>query len=316
MKANDKAVRPNGFDEFLGQDDAKRNLKVMVLAAKSRGECIDHVLLAGPPGLGKTSLASVIAQEMGSRLTVVMCPAVKTREALINILLDVNENDVVLLDEVHSLDLKVEELLYTVMEDSNLRFVTKAGDAVSIPLPRFTIVAATTRSGDLSQPLRDRFARTIQMQFYTAVQLTELVMQTAFKIDVLCTRQAAGEIAKRSRGTPRVANAILRMARDESQAKGETVIEAETVITACESNGIDSAGLDSVTRKYIECLSGKGKPVGIATIAAYVGEPVGTLENTVEPYLIRIGLVEKLPAGRTLTQKGVSHVTSCKMAVC
>lgn len=316
MKANDKAVRPNGFDEFVGQDDAKRNLKVMVLAAKSRGECIDHVLLAGPPGLGKTSLSCVIAREMGSRLVHVMCPSVKTREALINILLDLNENDVLLLDEVHSLDLKVEELLYTVMEDSTLCFVTKAGDAVSIPLPRFTIVAATTRSGDLSQPLRDRFSRTIQMQFYTVPQLTELVVQTAAKIDVWCTRQAAIGIAMRSRGTPRVANAILRMARDEAQSIGAPVVEAEIVITACESNGIDSAGLDSVTRRYVEFLSGKSKPVGIATISAYVGEPVGTLENTVEPYLIRVGLIEKLPSGRALTQKGAQHAVSCKIAMC
>jgi Holliday junction DNA helicase RuvB len=316
MKANDKAVRPNGFDEFLGQDDAKRNLKTMVLAAKSRGECIDHVLLAGPPGLGKTSLACVISQEMGSRLVQVMCPTVKTREALIDVLLGLDENDVLLLDEIHSLDLKVEELLYTVMEDSKLCFITKAGDAVNIPLPRFTIVAATTRSGDLSQPLRDRFARTIQMQFYTVSQLTELVTQTAAKIDVWCTRQAAVEVAKRSRGTPRVANAILRMARDEAQSVGASVVEAETVITACESNGIDSAGLDSVTRKYVEFLSGKTKPVGVATIAAYVGEPVGTLETTVEPYLIRIGLIEKLPSGRILTQKGANHAVSCKIAVC
>jgi Holliday junction DNA helicase RuvB len=154
------------------------------------------------------------------------------------------------------------------------------------------------------------------MQFYTIPQLIDLVVQTADKIDVLLTRQAAGEIAKRSRGTPRVANAILRMARDEAQAAGTSVVEAETVITACESNGIDSAGLDSVTRKYIECLSGKSKPVGIATIAAYVGEPVGTLETAVEPYLIRVGLVEKLPAGRTLTQKGAHHAASCKIAVC
>lgn len=316
MKANDKAVRPNGFDEFLGQDDAKRNLKVMVLAAKARGECIDHVLLAGPPGLGKTSLSCVIAKEMGSRLVHVMCPSVKRKEDMINILLDMNENDVLLLDEVHSLDLKVEELLYTVMEDSKLCFTTKAGDAVSIPLPRFTIVAATTRSGDLSQPLRDRFSRTIQMQFYTVPQLTELVLQTADKIDVIITRQAAAEVAKRSRGTPRIANSILKMARDEAQAHGAAVVEADTVIAACESNGIDSAGLDPVSRKYIEFLSGKGKPVGIATIAAYVGEPVGTLESAVEPYLIRVGLIEKLPSGRSLTRKGSAHVATCKMAVC
>lgn len=311
METNDKTVRPNGFDEFLGQEDAKRNLKVFVLAAKSRGECIDHVLLSGPPGLGKTSLAAVVAQEMGSRMVTVHAPTLRRKEDLVSILLDMEPNDVLFIDEIHSLDLKVEEILYPVMEDSRLCFVTKDGDSVTIPLPKFTVIAATTRSGDLSQPLRDRFGEVVQMQFYSVPELTDLVLQTANKIDVIGTRQAAVEIARRSRGTPRIANRLLRRARDFAQASGASVIEAETVIRACSSLGVDSEGLDRTTRSYIKYLSDKGKPVGIGTIAAYVGEPTSTLEDSVEPYLIRMGFVEKLPAGRKLTVKGAQH--ACKM---
>jgi Holliday junction DNA helicase RuvB len=311
MGANDKAVRPNGFDQYLGQEAAKRSLKVMVLAAKSRGECIDHVLFSGPPGLGKTSLAAVVAQEMGSRLVTVHAPALRKKADLVTILLDMEENDVLFIDEIHSLDLKVEEILYPVMEDSKIVTVTPDGDPVSIPLPRFTIIAATTRSGDLSQPLRDRFAKTVQMQFYAVGELAEIVLQTADKIDVICTRQAAVEIAGRSRGTPRVANALLKLSRDYAQANRSSVVEPETVRAACELDGIDAAGLDRTTRKYLELLCGKSKPVGINTLASYIGEPAATLEESVEPYLIRIGFVEKLPAGRVITRKGADH--ACKM---
>lgn len=311
MGANDKAVRPNGFSEYLGQEGAKRSLAIMVLAAKSRGECIDHVLFSGPPGLGKTSLAAVVANEMGSRLVTVHAPALRKKADLINVLLDMEPNDVLFIDEIHSLDLKVEEILYPVMEDSKIVTVSPDGDPVAIPLPRFTVIAATTRSGDLSQPLRDRFAKIVQMQFYTDAELTDLVLQTAEKIDVICTRQAAGEIARRSRGTPRVANALLKSARDYAQAHGSAVVEPETVRAACEMDGIDSAGLDRTTRKYLELLCGKSKPVGINTLASYIGEPATTLEESVEPYLIRIGFVEKLPAGRVITRKGADH--ACKM---
>lgn len=308
---NDKAVRPNGFDEYLGQDDAKRSLKVMVLAAKSRGECIGHVLFSGPPGLGKTSLAAVVANEMGARMVTIHAPTLRKKADLVAILLDMEENEVLFIDEIHSLDLKVEEVLYPVMEDSKIVTVTGEGDAVEIPLPRFTVIAATTRSGDLSQPLRDRFAKTVQMQFYSEAELSTIVMQTADKLDVIVTRQAAGEIARRSRGTPRVANALLRSARDYAQAYRQPVVETDTVRAACELDGIDSVGLDRTTRKYLELLCGKAKPVGINTIASYVGEPTRTLEESVEPYLIRMGFVEKLPAGRVITRKGADH--ACKM---
>lgn len=313
METNDKAVRPNGFDEFLGQADAKRNLKVFVAAAKTRGECIDHVLLSGPPGLGKSSLAAVISQEMGTKMVRVMAPSLKKKEELIDILLDMEQDDVLFIDEIHSLDLKVEELLYTVMEDSMLCTVTKAGDAVTIPLPRFTVIGATTRSGDLSQPLRDRFGEIIEMQFYAVSDLTEVVLQTAAKLDVPCHKAAAIELARRSRGTPRIANRLLRRVRDFAQASGQVVVDEVTVITACESLGIDSRGLDRTSRKYLELLASKSRPVGVQTLASYTGESVTTIEESVEPYLLREGLVEKLPAGRALTAKGQEHA-ACKMA--
>lgn len=308
---NDKAARPNGFNEFLGQEDAKRNLKVFVQAAKLRGECIDHVLLSGPPGLGKTSMAAVVATEMGTRLVAVHAPSLRKKEDLVALLLDMEENDVLFIDEIHSLDLKVEELLYTVMEDSKLCMLTPAGEAVAIPLPRFTVMAATTRAGDLSQPLRDRFGEIVQMQFYTVAELTQVAMQAAAKGDMWCTNPAAVAIATRSRGTPRITNRLLRRARDFAQASGSSVIDDVTVITACESLGIDSEGLDRTSRAYMQFLAGKGRPVGVGTIASYVGESVTTLEESVEPYLLRMGFIEKLPAGRALTTKGAQH--ACKM---
>lgn len=310
MEANaEKAVRPNGFDEYLGQPEAKRNLKVFVAAAKARGEFLDHILLSGPPGLGKTSLASVVANEMGSKLVTVHAPSLRKKGDLVSILLDLEEGDILFIDEIHSLTLAVEEILYPVMEDFTLRVVTGDGQAVDIPLPRFTLMAATTRAGDLTAPLRDRFGEVIQMQFYSEAELAQVVLQASRKLGLNCTHDGAREIAKRSKGTPRVANRLLRRARDFAQVMG-SAMTGDAVREACEALGVDEAGLDRTTRAYVKYLSTASRPVGLNTISSFLGESPSTLEESIEPYLIRTGLLEKMPQGRMLTARGRSHAVS------
>lgn len=307
----DRALRPTSFNNFLGQEDSKRSLGVAVRAARARGEAMDHVLLAGPPGLGKTTLAQILAYEMGSRLVTVNAPSIRVKGDLAAILLDLNPCDVLFLDEIHSLHPKVEEVLYPAMEDHKLSVMTGQGQsasAVVIPLSPFTLVAATTRSGMLSGPLRDRFGEIVQMQFYTEQELSIIVQANAPKLEVSCTHDAALNIARRSRGTPRIANRLLRRSRDFAQEYGYTIVDCNAVLAACEAIGVDSVGLDRTSRKYLEILVSRRVAAGVETISAILGESRDTIEESVEPYLMRIGFVERTSKGRIATSLGEQHL--------
>ena len=308
----DRALRPATFADFLGQEDSKRSLGVAVRAARARGEAMDHVLLAGPPGLGKTTMAQILAKEMGSRLVTVNAPSIRVKGDLAAVLLDLNPRDVLFIDEIHSLHPKVEEVLYPAMEDYKLSVMTGQGQsasAVVIPLAPFTLVAATTRSGMLSQPLRDRFGEIVQMQFYTVEELSVIVRASASKLGVSCTADAASEIARRSRGTPRIANRLLRRSRDFAQESGSSTVDHAAVLAASESVGVDHAGLDRTSRRYLEALAvRRGSAVGVEAMAALLGESRDTVEESVEPYLMRIGFVERTPKGRVATALCERHL--------
>jgi Holliday junction DNA helicase RuvB len=308
----DRALRPATFADFLGQEDSKRSLGVAVRAARARGEAMDHVLLAGPPGLGKTTMAQILAKEMGSRLVTVNAPSIRVKGDLAAVLLDLNPCDVLFIDEIHSLHPKVEEVLYPAMEDYKLSVMTGQGQsasAVVIPLAPFTLVAATTRSGMLSQPLRDRFGEIVQMQFYTVEELSVIVRASASKLGVSCTADAASEIARRSRGTPRIANRLLRRSRDFAQESGSSTVDHAAVLAASESVGVDHAGLDRTSRRYLEALAvRRGSAVGVEAMAALLGESRDTVEESVEPYLMRIGFVERTPKGRVATALCERHL--------
>jgi len=308
----DRALRPATFADFLGQEDSKRSLGVAVRAARARGEAMDHVLLAGPPGLGKTTMAQILAKEMGSRLVTVNAPSIRVKGDLAAVLLDLNPCDVLFIDEIHSLHPKVEEVLYPAMEDYKLSVMTGQGQsasAVVIPLAPFTLVAATTRSGMLSQPLRDRFGEIVQMQFYTVEELSVIVRASASKLGVSCTADAASEIARRSRGTPRIANRLLRRSRDFAQESGSSTVDHAAVLAASESVGVDHAGLDRTSRRYLEALAARrGSAVGVEAMAALLGESRDTVEESVEPYLMRIGFVERTPKGRVATALCERHL--------
>jgi Holliday junction DNA helicase RuvB len=308
----DRVLRPATFADFLGQEDSKRSLGVAVRAARARGEAMDHVLLAGPPGLGKTTMAQILAKEMGSRLVTVNAPSIRVKGDLAAVLLDLNPCDVLFIDEIHSLHPKVEEVLYPAMEDYKLSVMTGQGQsasAVVIPLAPFTLVAATTRSGMLSQPLRDRFGEIVQMQFYTVEELSVIVRASASKLGVSCTADAASEIARRSRGTPRIANRLLRRSRDFAQESGSSTVDHAAVLAASESVGVDHAGLDRTSRRYLEALAvRRGSAVGVEAMAALLGESRDTVEESVEPYLMRIGFVERTPKGRVATALCERHL--------
>jgi len=314
-KSDDRALRPSSFDEFLGQEESKRALGVTVRAAKARGEAMDHVLLSGPPGLGKTTLAQILAKEMGSKLFVVNAPSIRVKGDIAAVLLELGPRDVLFLDEIHSLHPKIEEVLYPAMEDYKLSIVTGQGQstaAVTIPLQPFTLIGATTRSGMLSQPLRDRFGEVVQMQFYTERELAVIVARSAVKLGVACTADAAAEIARRSRGTPRTANRLLRRARDFAFDAASETVDAGIVRNASESVGIDPIGLDRTSRRYLEALSGRRAPAGVDVLAALLGESRDTLEESVEPYLMRIGFVERTVKGRVATAKAEAHLRSVR----
>ena len=308
----DLALRPRSFDEYVGQEKVKANLKIFTKAAKLRGEPIDHLLFSGPPGLGKTSLAHIVADEMGVQLHVTAGPALEKKGDLAGILTGLGPGDLLFIDEIHRLNTSVEEYLYPAMEDFRLDVVIGEGPharSMMLPLPRFTLVGATTRSGLLSSPLRDRFGYTARLDFYTPEELHLIVVQAAKRLGVRLTSDGAEQVARRARGTPRIANRLLRRLRDFAEVLGDGEINAQIADKGLEALGVDAAGFDEMDRRLLLCIIDRfdGGPVGLDTLAASVGEEAHTLEDVYEPFLIKEGYLKRTPRGRVATMKAYNH---------
>src|SRR5690625_4239984 len=306
------SLRPTLLAEYIGQDKVKKNLDIFIRAAKMRNEALDHVLLYGPPGLGKTTLAAIIANEMGVEFRSTSGPAIERSGDLAAILSSIELGDVLFIDEVHRLPRSVEEVLYPAMEDYFLDIVIGTGPSarsVRIDLPPFTLVGATTRAGLLTAPLRDRFGVLSRLDFYETKDLCSIIERTASIFETSITKEAAQEIARRSRGTPRIANRLLKRIRDISQVKGEVEITVETSKLALDMLQVDQVGLDHIDHKLLIGIikDFKGGPVGLDTIAATIGEEAQTIEDVYEPYLLQIGFLQRTPRGRVATEKAFNH---------
>lgn len=302
----ERSLRPRSFDEYIGQTEVKENLKVFISAAKQRKEPLDHVLFYGPPGLGKTSLAGLIAQEMGVHIKITTGPAIERPGDMAAILNNLAEGDVLFIDEIHRLSRQVEEILYPAMEDFAVDIMIGKGPAaksIRLDIPHFTLIGATTRAGLLSAPLRDRFGMLNHMEFYTVPELAQIVQNSARVLDVEIDQEGAEEIARRSRGTPRLANRLLRRVRDFAQVKFDGRIHLEAAKHALDALKVDPNGLDSVDRKLLLTMMElyNGGPVGVDTLAASIGEDAGTIEDVCEPYLMQKGFLQRTPRGRMVT---------------
>ncbi|MBR4858679.1 MAG: Holliday junction branch migration DNA helicase RuvB [Acutalibacteraceae bacterium] len=307
------SLRPKSLDEYIGQDKAKENLSIYIEAARRRGEPLDHVLLYGPPGLGKTTLAGIIANEMGVNFRVTSGPAIEKPGDLAALLTNLNEGDVLFIDEIHRLSRAVEEVLYPAMEDNVLDIIIGKGPSarsIRLDLHKFTLVGATTRAGQLSAPLRDRFGVILRLELYTPEQLSSIVNRSAGILDIDIDPEGALEIASRSRGTPRIANRLLKRARDFAQVVCEGGITKEASSLALDRMEIDALGLDSIDRLILKTMikNYNGGPVGLETIAAAIGEEAVTIEDVYEPYLMQIGFLSRTPRGRTVTPAGYAHL--------
>jgi len=305
-------LRPTLLVDYIGQEKAKNNLKIFIEAAKKREEALDHVLLYGPPGLGKTTMASIIANEMESHLKITSGPAIEKPGELASILNSLNEHDVLFIDEIHRLNRQVEEVLYPAMEDFAIDIIIGKGQgarSIRLDLPHFTLVGATTRAGMLTAPLRDRFGVVNRLEFYTNDELQQIVSRSASVLGVAIDTDGAYEIAKRSRGTPRLANRLLKRVRDFAEVSYDGQISKEVAKEALDQLEVDSFGLDQIDRNILLTLieNFAGKPVGLDTLAAAIGEDAGTIEDVYEPYLIQNGLLARTPRGRVATDTAYKH---------
>jgi len=307
------SLRPRRMDEYIGQDKAKENLTVYIEAAKMRGDSLDHVLLYGPPGLGKTTLSGIIAAEMGGNMRVTSGPAIEKPGDLVTLLTNLNDGDVLFIDEIHRLARTAEEYLYPAMEDFVVDLVLGKGPSarsIRIDLPKFTLIGATTRAGQLTTPLRDRFGVLLKLELYTPEQLAEIVKRSATILGIPISDDGAYEIASRSRGTPRIANRLLKRVRDFAMVQGKDEIDAEVAGYALDRLEIDELGLDNTDRRMMEAIIKfyEGGPVGLDTLAATIGEEAITIEDVYEPYLMQLGFIQRTPRGRCVTRLAYEHL--------
>lgn len=308
-----KSLRPRNFKEYIGQDKLKEKMSIFIEAAKLRKESVDHILLYGPPGLGKTTLAGVIANEMGTNLKITSGPVLEKSGDLAAILTSLEENDILFIDEIHRLNTSVEEILYPAMEDGELDIIIGKGPSarsIRIELPSFTLIGATTRAGLLSAPLRDRFGVSHRMDYYTIENLMDIVLRGAEILGAKTENDGAFEIAKRSRGTPRIANRFLKRVRDYSEIRGKGIITQDIAMEALALLGVDELGLDELDREILNGIieNYNGGPVGVETMSLLLGEDRRTLEEVYEPYLVKIGFLKRTHRGRMVTEKGYLHI--------
>ena len=309
----DFSLRPKTLNEYIGQDKVKENLSIFIEAAKKRQEPLDHVLLYGPPGLGKTTLSAIIAHEMGVNIRITSGPAIEKPGDLAALLTNLSENDVLFIDEIHRLSRAIEEVLYPALEDYALDIIIGKGPSarsIRIDLPKFTLVGATTRAGQLTSPLRDRFGMVMRLELYTHEQLCDIIMRSAVILGIACDSDGAFELAKRSRGTPRIANRLLKRVRDFAEVMGNGRITSEIAEIALDRLEIDTLGLDTLDKRMLNMIikGYNGGPVGLETLASAIGEEAVTLEDVCEPYLMQLGFLSRTPRGRCATRLAYQHM--------